>query len=390
MAEDLWFAREILEDRVMAWREAYRRDRLTLDELSGNLASVIPRRDRVVSLVELERIRKLPRPIVPRPKPPAPRYQTPDGKKRVMAALTLYRGEMIGDETLRTRLRAEETPEVEIEAQLALERARIAVRPPKPAPPEPPFYETPEGRLRVHTIRTLYRARLLIPNEVIEGLENLEMPPSFARAVLADEDAWIIAHPPPPPPPVPARYRTDEGRAKLAADKLAFRTGQIDEEELGSRLLDLEMGTDMARWILDFEVLRKAARVPPPPPPPPARYRTDAGRAELRLATERFRRGLLTPEEYYRSLVDLEMTVGQAAAIAEYEALRLEVPMVPPPPLPAPYYKTEEGRARLRLETERFRRETITAPEFLRALVEMEMPRAQAEFIVEYEELQLS
>jgi len=390
LAEDLWFQREVLEDRVMAWREAYRRDLLTLDQLRDNLLTVMPRRDRVQAVVELERVRKLPRPVVERPSPPKPRYETPAGKARVTAALTLYRGALISDETLRNRLSAEEMPAELVEATLALERARLAVKPLAAPPAEPAFYETAEGKLRVHTLRTLYRARLLSSRELTQGLEDLQMSPSLASAVLADEDAYIALHPPPPPPPAPPRYETDEGRAKLARDKEAFRTGQIDEEEFGRRLLELEMTPDMARWILDYEILRREARAPAPPAPPPAYYKTEEGKAELRLATERFRRGLLTPAEYYQTLLDLEMTESMATAIVEYEALRLAVPLVPTPPPAAPYYQTEEGRARLRLETERFRRAETTSGLFLAALVEMGMTEEQASFIVEYEELRLS
>ena len=376
---------DMLDDRVMTATTRFRRDSTTEAEYRAELATYIIRAERVDAIADLEVARKLVKPPAVKVTPPKPLYQRPEGKAAVQEAIVLYRGAIYTDEQLLTALLAQEMPLVEAQAIVGLESARRRVKPEPKPPPVIPFYETDEGRVRVHTLRVLFRGQLLEESETLLGLQDLGMAVPYSQAILEDELAYIRLHPPPAPPPRPPLYRTDEGRERLRLYKLQFAENRIDVDTFGDLLLALEMSADMAGAIVDYAVLRKAKMAPPPPPPPPPLYRTDEGRAAIRLHTEQFRRDIITSEEFGERLVALQMTPEQAAYIVEYEIIKKIPPPPPPPPPPRPYYTTAEGRAELRLATERYRRDVLDEGEFGSELLRLEMSPLMATAIVEYE-----
>ncbi|KKL09495.1 hypothetical protein LCGC14_2565270, partial [marine sediment metagenome] len=104
------------------------------------------------------------------------------------------------------RLRAERTSPAELlqellelempfelaEATRDFEVTRLELRL-APPPPEPePFFETPEGKLRVRTLREAFRDIAITEKDLQVGLIGLEMPASQARAFAALEVQRLV------------------------------------------------------------------------------------------------------------------------------------------------------------------------------------------------------
>ena len=67
--------------------------------------------------------------------------------------------------------------------------AGFTVTPQLPQAKIVPFYQTEEGRIRVDTLRRLFRKDLIADTPFLQALRALEYPESLARAILQNEVA---------------------------------------------------------------------------------------------------------------------------------------------------------------------------------------------------------
>jgi len=186
-------------------------------------------------------------------------------------------------------------------------------------------------------------------------------------------------------PKVVPEYLTDDGQLRVNTAKEAFRRDLTSAAELEAALVALEMPPDLAEAYTQFEIIKfKAPKVKAKVP----YYATDEGAIKLKTAKEEYQRGIITAEELYSQLIDLEMEATMAKAIVDNEVLLRKIPKLPPPklpPIPVPYYLTEEGDLKMKAAAESYRKNQTTAEDLYAALVNLEMEASLAEAYVNLE-----
>ena len=181
-------------------------------------------------------------------------------------------------------------------------------------------------------------------------------------------------------------YQSDYASDMLGAYRDMYKKDMIDEADFRGLLRGLGIRPEK----VEGYVLRANATKfkPPKVKARVAYYATDEGEIKLRTAKEEFRRDIITAEQLYTQLVDLEMEATMAKAIVDNEVLLKEIPKLPPPklpPTPVPYYLTDEGGIKMKTVTEAYRRGLITAQELYAELIKLEMEPALTEAYVQYE-----
>lgn len=279
---ELEYQTDLVQDYIEINVGAYSRDLINEAELRTRLIALGLGGVKTGAIVERERIRKYPTVRYPRVIPPKPLYQKPEGTLRQKAVIALYRGRVISETELWTRLSALEMPAALVDATVDLERAYFMVEAVERARVIPAFYETEEGRIRIRTLRNLWRADLLDDANLVRALQQLEMSTTLSQAILEDERAARALRPEPPPtPPVPP-YRTEAGRIQVRTLTLdaerALRTlisqlttGLLSERDFTAALanweqtlltayLDLGMSEDLALALVDYHEARLAPK----------------------------------------------------------------------------------------------------------------------------------
>ena len=181
-------------------------------------------------------------------------------------------------------------------------------------------------------------------------------------------------------------YQSDYASDMLSAYRDMYKKDMIDEADFRSLLRGLGIRPEK----VEGYVMRANATKfkPPKVKPRVAYYATDEGEIKLRTAKEEFRRDIITAEQLYTQLVDLEMETTMAKAIVDNEVLLKEIPKLPPPklpPKPVPYYLTDEGGIKMKTATEAYRRGLLTAQELYAELIKLEMEPALTEAYVQFE-----
>lgn len=165
-----------------------------------------------------------------------------------------------------------------------------------------------------------------------------------------------------------------------------FTRGEIDGPDYVDRLTTLGMdparaATHLAR--LQATLLPRIRVVPRVEPLP--RYRTPAGKAQVRLAREEFRALLIDERELFSRLATLEMPEDLVQSTVELEsfrrAQRVDLAEVAVPAA----YLTDVGEIRMRTLREAFRGDLITADQLRANLGELEVPAEIADALVEFE-----
>ena len=247
-----------------------------------------------------------------KPTPEKLRYQTDVGRIELAAYILLFHHEMILEAEFRARLASLQMPQAMINAIVLREIARLG-----PPPPPTPAYETDAGRILLSAYRLLFRDEVITESSFRSHLRDLQVPRDLENAIVLEE---IARRGPPPAPAVTPRYKTEAGREALAAHRLAFFEGFIDEAGFRRRLGLLEIPGDLANAI----VLRERTRriVVPTLPTPPARYETEAGREVLAAHRQAFFEGFIDEPEFRRRLGALEIPGDLASAIVLREKIR--------------------------------------------------------------------
>ncbi len=192
---DLEYEVDHTADLVSAYKTAYAKDLIDESEFGNYLAGVIVMPERVDTLVTLETFRKLPKPTVPKIKPPPKPYETKVGALRIRELIMLYQAERINDAELLNGLLELEMPRDQAEASVDYERTRLENRFPPP-PVEPlPYYETPAGKVDVLTLREAFRDEAITEDELYTYLLKLEMPETLARSITRYEIQRAIKPP---------------------------------------------------------------------------------------------------------------------------------------------------------------------------------------------------
>jgi len=181
-------------------------------------------------------------------------------------------------------------------------------------------------------------------------------------------------------------YQSDYASDMLASYRDMYKKDMIDEADFRGLLRGLGIRSEKVEG---YVMRANASKFKPPKVKPRvAYYATDEGEIKLRTAKEEFRRDIITAEQLYTQLVDLEMEVTMAKAIVDNEVLLKEIPKLPPPklpPKPVPYYLTDEGSLTMKTVTEAYRRGLMTAQELYAELIKLEMEPALTEAYVQYE-----
>ena len=277
-------------------------------------------------------------------------------------------------------------------AEAYVDRAEIRLAP-KPKPPVKPvvmpLYRRDIGAVRYREALTAFRGRVIDSGELYRRLTELELPPDVAEATLRIEEAKLGLIEPLKEVPEKPLYETEEGRVRVRTLVDAFRKDNIDQGELFSGLLELEMERSLVDALVHYELERKA---PPPVKPPPEvpGYKTEAGRFRFQAAQLLYYPArILTREELVDSLVRLETGTDLAEAIADF--LDVKWLLKPPPPVepPEPMYLTPVGKVRHKTLIEAFRKAAISEYDLKSGLVALQMTQELAEAIVLYEGIRM-
>ena len=172
--------------RVRILREAFRDIAITEEDLRTGLVALEMPAPQARAFAALE-VQRLIEPPPPPPPPPPLFYQTPAGTLRLREILALFRAERLSPAELLQELLELEMPFELAEATRDFEATRLELRLPLPPPGPGPFFETPEGKLRVKTLREAFRGELIADVELLDRLLLLEMPPGQARAFVTFE-----------------------------------------------------------------------------------------------------------------------------------------------------------------------------------------------------------
>ena len=270
------------QDLLVFFRDALGRGELEPQEFVDRLSTLgmDPERARVHLAREL--VRRLPRVRVRPPVAPQPAYLTPSGKVQLRQVMEEFRSDIVERPVLEQRLRDLGMPEELALATVDLEEFR-RIRPDlAPPPPEPPLFETAQGKLRLDTLRRLFRTSTIGAEVLYTGLLDLELPAELADAMAENELARAFEPPLPEPPAPPPFYQTPEGRVRVRTAIEAFRRQLIDTPEaiellrdrqrvreipsvlrateLFQLLRDLEEPVSLAEATVDFELVRRAPR----------------------------------------------------------------------------------------------------------------------------------
>ena len=170
-----------------------------------------------------------------------------------------------------------------------------------------------------------------------------------------------------------------------------FTRGTLEASEYVDRLAVLGMdanraGTHLAR--LQVSLLPRR-RVEPAVEPLP-RYRTAAGRAQVRLAVEQFRSQEISQAELEGQLRNLEMPEDLVQATVELEAFRLEQRLAIPDPPGVPEYLTDDGKVRMRTLREAFRGGLFDVGAYQTGLEELEVGPDLVDALVDFESTRLA
>ena len=192
-----------------------------------------------------------------RPRPVKLVYQTDTGRAQLQEGKLQFRAGQISDGDLYALLLRLEVPETMARALVGQELSRIAGRPVKPPPEDPPYYRTEAGRTRIRALQLSFRAGDIDDARLFSGLSGLEIDPDYAQALVDVELARRAGLVQPEPTPELPAYLTEEGRIRVLNLKLAIRKGIIDEFELLDLLLDLEVPRPTAEAIVEQELIRQ-------------------------------------------------------------------------------------------------------------------------------------
>ncbi len=221
-----------------------------------------------------------------------------------------------------------------IDREQVLDRWDLLNTPKPPAAAVPavvPAYKTEEGKLRVDSLKSLYRAGRLAIGQLIAELQMLQMSPALASAVadnLAIEISIAAQR------AVPARipmYLTPSGQIRVNTLRESYRKSLISAQDLRDGLDRQQMPPDLINAIVADDTLRQVKPTPPPPAKRIPMYQTDAGKAWIQAIRVGFRAGAYTPEELLSALTDLEMPTDQAQAIVTEEVYRQQGKAPPQP-----------------------------------------------------------
>ena len=277
-------------------------------------------------------------------------------------------------------------------AEAYIDRAEIRLTPKPKPPPKPevmPLYRRDIGAVRYREALTAFRGRVIDSGELYRRLTELEVPYDVAEATLRIEEAKLGLIEPLKEIPEKPLYETEEGKVRVRTLVEAFRKDNIDQGELFSGLLELEMEYSLVDALVHYELERKA---PPPVKPPPEvpQYKTEAGRFRFQAAQLLYYPAkLITRGELIDSLERLETGSDLADAIADY--LDVKWLLKPPPPVepPEPMYLTPVGKVRHKTLIEAFRKQAITDYDLRSGLVALQMDEDLAKAIVMYEGIRL-
>ena len=273
-------------------------------------------------------------------------------------------------------------------AQTHLARLQATLLPRVRARPvvEPlPRYRTRSGKAELRLATEEFRSQIIDAGELADRLRALEMDDNLVEATVDIEEVLLERRLRQPDPPDRPEYQTDAGKVRTRTLRDAFRAGQLSPPAYQSALLELEVPTDLASAILDFETSRLAREIEEEGPASLPAYQTPTGRDQVAQIVADYRDRSLDRARLDALLRELEMPEELVLATADLEEFRLEHPLEVPEAPGGAFWQTDEGKIRVRTVRQLFRGDQLDADRLRASLEELEMPATVALAITEFE-----